>query len=498
VIDLTDDAEEGAEREEEEEDEEEEEGEARVGSRLDDEAKLPSAAQLSSAPGAGPAPGRTSHFVYQQPARELVARGLIPFDDPATFYAAHERKNKIPYQIQKFHDLSRAAMEGFAASFRASVVDPAGRPLYAKFQLAYADDNVDENGTRTLHDDDHELYLSKQMHDRGLWQQGLGAEVVDSGTVSRQFLVEQMNKTGDEDIAERLELSVNESEGFRFLVMRRYDSDLAAELRTNAKPAQYAWLLRAFRLAWKLGQLGIVHGDLKPDQFLVDKSTEPWSLVLADMGFSGRSKVVYLEPGPDSAEDKEMKRHLGRLPLARQGWLGNPPDEDEDEPEVLLANEDPAAYCDPRALGTFTHLKTRGQISLFNVLQLEAALLTFKSVSRAWYRVPGSDRLRQFAGVWMAPEEEETLGSAQDEKARGSAQDQKARGSAQDQKARGSAQDQKARGSAQDVLQCRAKFKSVAKAKRALVEQGEQYLFWIPLRNLVARVGGRAGGRARR
>jgi hypothetical protein len=68
--------------------------------------------------------------------------------------------------------------------------------------------------------------------------------------------------------------------------------------------------VRMFRLAYLLGQFGIVHGDLKADQFLYrwDAGRKAYRVCVADFGFAGRG-----------ASDS-TPAHIA-FPLAENGWL---------------------------------------------------------------------------------------------------------------------------------------------------------------------------------
>jgi hypothetical protein len=71
--------------------------------------------------------------------------------------------------------------------------------------------------------------------------------------------------------------------------------------------------VRAFRLAHALGQLDIVHGDLKPDQFLLrrDPRTGAMLVVLTDFGYAGYA------PGRAPPDAPPF------VQTPRLGWMGN-------------------------------------------------------------------------------------------------------------------------------------------------------------------------------
>jgi hypothetical protein len=88
-----------------------------------------------------------------------------------------------------------------------------------------------------------------------------------------------------------------------FVVMDRWDGDMEHYAKDSfSKKDKWVYgrseLLRMFRLAARLGQLGIMHGDLKPDQYLErDLGGE---ISVTDFGFSGGPKTKY-QGGPNWA-----------------------------------------------------------------------------------------------------------------------------------------------------------------------------------------------------
>lgn len=85
-----------------------------------------------------------------------------------------------------------------------------------------------------------------------------------------------------------------------YFVMELYDGDMFNYSVEYAKkfhlPFDYRLytkeqLLRMFKIAVKLDELQIYHGDLKPDQYLY--SVDKGNIVLADFGFSGGRKYEY-------------------------------------------------------------------------------------------------------------------------------------------------------------------------------------------------------------
>lgn len=83
--------------------------------------------------------------------------------------------------------------------------------------------------------------------------------------------------------------------GFGFIVLDRYATNMEKIGRAQAVPFKRAdlyvytekQLLQMFDIAAKLGQVyGVIHGDLKPDQYLAADS-EAENMVVTDFGFSG-------------------------------------------------------------------------------------------------------------------------------------------------------------------------------------------------------------------
>ncbi len=88
---------------------------------------------------------------------------------------------------------------------------------------------------------------------------------------------------------------------FFSLVMEKWDGDVLKNIPNfkGRKAIPEYYLLQMFDLAIRLQELGIVHGDLKPDQFLYSQD-KPY-LVLTDFGLSGHlSREKAIENGPVS------------------------------------------------------------------------------------------------------------------------------------------------------------------------------------------------------
>lgn len=84
-----------------------------------------------------------------------------------------------------------------------------------------------------------------------------------------------------------------------FIVLDRWESDMQKLALTRGKEmfrrvAVYSKeeLLMMFCLAYYLGKAGIVHGDLKPDQYLQKGNGK--NIVVTDFGFSGKSGSPYV------------------------------------------------------------------------------------------------------------------------------------------------------------------------------------------------------------
>lgn len=80
-----------------------------------------------------------------------------------------------------------------------------------------------------------------------------------------------------------------------YTLLERWDGDMAflGEQRTGSRTYAFtpSELLKMFQLALILGEQGIVHGDLKPDQFLYKNGGK--DMVVADFGFAGGRSYKY-------------------------------------------------------------------------------------------------------------------------------------------------------------------------------------------------------------
>jgi len=80
-----------------------------------------------------------------------------------------------------------------------------------------------------------------------------------------------------------------------YTLLEKWDGDMAflGEQRTGLRSFAFtkSELIAMFRLAILLGELGVVHGDLKPDQFLFRNQGK--DVVIADFGFAGGKGYKY-------------------------------------------------------------------------------------------------------------------------------------------------------------------------------------------------------------
>lgn len=101
-----------------------------------------------------------------------------------------------------------------------------------------------------------------------------------------------------------------------FIVLERWDSDMEKlansrkSKKSNNNPVyQKSEILRMFCLAYILGQLGIVHGDLKADQYLQRNNGD--LIVISDFGLSGGGKTKYTaELGWTGHSKKDMTKPI--------------------------------------------------------------------------------------------------------------------------------------------------------------------------------------------
>jgi hypothetical protein len=125
----------------------------------------------------------------------------------------------------------------------------------------------------------------------------------------------------------------------------------------SSKPYPSIQLLaRAFRIAYVIGMLGIIHGDLKLDQFLYRRKADgSYTLCITDFGFSGKGLGTNVPA-------------LDKFPVAMQGW-----------PSGISGNACPSAFSKIEA-------KTPLEAAWVNLFQLELRLLSnvvsYRLVSR--------------------------------------------------------------------------------------------------------------------
>jgi hypothetical protein len=94
-----------------------------------------------------------------------------------------------------------------------------------------------------------------------------------------------------------------------FIVVDRWDSDMQAlsiknGLKARAPGKLYTKneLLRMFRIGYALGALGVVHGDLKPNQYLQRNNGN--EIVITDFGFAGGAATPYVAEMGWSGHDR--------------------------------------------------------------------------------------------------------------------------------------------------------------------------------------------------
>jgi hypothetical protein len=110
---------------------------------------------------------------------------------------------------------------------------------------------------------------------------------------------------------------------------------------------------RAYRLAFALGLLGVVHGDLHWNQFLARKTPDGWDLCIADFDLSGR---VVTHKEKDKDQDQEQKNESkGERLVAKLGWIAN----------------EPACRSTQKAFTPLDHIRTRYDAALYNLLHVD-------------------------------------------------------------------------------------------------------------------------------
>jgi hypothetical protein len=164
-----------------------------------------------------------------------------------------------------------------------------------------------------------------------------------------------------------------------YTVMDRWQGNMESLALHRPGRAYYrSELLRMFRIAVFLGQLGIIHGDLKPDQFLYRNSggdSEALEIVVADFGFSGGGKYQY----------------TARVGWPANGGIGCP--EAWTELDWCKDGKYPCPADDPAMYPTSSKISYPSYI---NVLHLEAVLI-FDKISTVLH---SSDvELGKFVGI---------------------------------------------------------------------------------------------------
>ena len=97
-----------------------------------------------------------------------------------------------------------------------------------------------------------------------------------------------------QDRGERKRRKETEDGAILYLVMDRWDGDMASLMKKQGDNLKLSQLIRMFGLAVALGMLGVLHSDLKIDQYLHRNNGA--EMVVSDFGFSGTSE----EAGPDN------------------------------------------------------------------------------------------------------------------------------------------------------------------------------------------------------
>lgn len=151
------------------------------------------------------------------------------------------------------------------------------------------------------------------------------------------------------------------------IIMDVYNGDMQALGKANAisKLGNDTYLLytrehllRMFRIATRLGQLGIFHGDLKPNQYLYNDT----NIVVTDFGFAG---------GSITTSGRAQYQYI-----AEEGWTG----------EAKKALRCPDA---------FSPLKS-ADLTYENVLQLELYMIIYHPV---FVYDASSNSIRRFIGI---------------------------------------------------------------------------------------------------
>jgi formylglycine-generating enzyme required for sulfatase activity len=122
------------------------------------------------------------------------------------------------------------------------------------------------------------------------------------------------------------ELARGRTLGRTYLVLERFPTDLSRLLggRPLARGLVRPVLLQLLEAVAHAHQRGVVHGDLKPANVLVDSTASPVRVALTDFG-QGSSQVLDLEASLRSAERDELEDGVSTLPyLAPERLAGGP------------------------------------------------------------------------------------------------------------------------------------------------------------------------------
>lgn len=154
-----------------------------------------------------------------------------------------------------------------------------------------------------------------------------------------------------------------------FILLDRWDSDMQKLAYTRmSKPTnrpvyRQLEIYRMFCLAYVLGLLGIIHGDLKADQYL--QRGDGKSIVVTDFGTSGGEKTPY---------------------IAELGWSGQK--ENDANPQVYSCG----VFFDRLK---YDSAKNQADFPIFmNLIQLEMSLVWTQAVIDT-----GNGKLRRFGGI---------------------------------------------------------------------------------------------------
>jgi serine/threonine protein kinase len=151
-----------------------------------------------------------------------------------------------------------------------------------------------------------------------------------------------------------------------------------------------------YAIAWLIGQHGVIHGDLKPDQYLFNyrkRKTDPVKdIALTDFGFAGLVTQVRRKQNAKIQTRTTKQSHIfpisrKKFGLAEMGWPSN-----EKSPNSF-------GVCKSGLI----ELTTPNEASLMNIAHLEAFLISDGSRIPTFViddRLPEKDReLLLFTGV---------------------------------------------------------------------------------------------------